>query len=274
MEEIKDKILGEFHSLLWEPFLKALEEYRMLEDGDRVAVCISGGKDSMLLAKLFQIYEEKAVEGAAGLKKIEVVYLVMNPGYNEANAEAIERNAALLDIPIRVFRTEIFDTVVDVGDSPCYLCARMRRGYLYSKAGEYGCNKIALGHHFDDVIETIMMGMLYGAQVQTMMPKLHSTNFGGMELIRPLYLVREEDIIAWRDANDLHFLQCACRFTEAIEHDPNAQNLSKRAYVKRMIRELRKTNPDVEINIFKSVENVNLDRLIAYKDGNQEIRKY
>ncbi len=270
----KESILGEFRTLLWEPFLKALMEYQMLEDGDRVAVCISGGKDSMMLAKLFQIYEEMVADGAEGYKKIEVVYLVMNPGYNELNAQTISNNAKLLDIPITVFHTEIFDTVASVGDSPCYLCARMRRGYLYSKAGEYGCNKIALGHHFDDVIETIMMGMLYGAQVQTMMPKLHSTNFDGMELIRPLYLVHEEDIIRWRDYNHLYFIQCACRFTESCASCGGTEKGSKRASVKTMIRELRKTNPDVEMNIFKSVENVNLDRLIAYKDGNQEIRKY
>lgn len=180
----------------------------MIQDGDKIAVCISGGKDSMLMAKLFQELERH------GKKNFEVVFLVMNPGYNEVNYQTILNNAKMLNIPITVFRTEIFDTVVDITDSPCYLCARMRRGYLYSKARELGCNKIALGHHFDDVIETIVMGMLYGAQIQTMMPKLHSTNFEGMELIRPLYLVREADIIHWAQYNDLHFIQCACRFTE------------------------------------------------------------
>lgn len=201
-------IIKKFKKTVWRPFTKAINAYEMIQDGDKIAVCISGGKDSMLMAKLFQELERH------GKKNFEVVFLVMNPGYNEVNYQTILNNAKMLNIPITVFRTEIFDTVVDITDSPCYLCARMRRGYLYSKARELGCNKIALGHHFDDVIETIVMGMLYGAQIQTMMPKLHSTNFEGMELIRPLYLVREADIIHWAQYNDLHFIQCACRFTE------------------------------------------------------------
>ena len=254
-------IIKKFKKTVWRPFTKAINAYEMIQDGDKIAVCISGGKDSMLMAKLFQELERH------GKKNFEVVFLVMNPGYNEVNYQTILNNAKMLNIPITVFRTEIFDTVVDITDSPCYLCARMRRGYLYSKARELGCNKIALGHHFDDVIETIVMGMLYGAQIQTMMPKLHSTNFEGMELIRPLYLVREDDIKKWRDYNDLHFLQCACKFTETCSIE-GGDSSSKRMEIKHLIRDLKKTNPFVEGNIFKSVENVNLSTVIAYKqDG-------
>lgn len=199
----------------------------------------------------------------------DLVFMVMDPGYNEANRKIIEGNAAKLEIPVTIFETDIFESVLHVEKSPCYLCARMRRGHLYNKAKELGCNKIALGHHYDDVIETILMGMLYGAQVQTMMPKLHSTNFEGMELIRPMYLIREDDIKAWRDYNDLYFIQCACKFTETCTTcGENGANPSKRQEVKKLIRELKQTNPFVEGNIFKSVENVNLSTVIAYKDGN------
>ena len=213
----------------------------------------------MLMAKLFQELERH------GKKNFEVVYLVMNPGYNELNYQTICNNAKILDVPITVFESEIFDIVAGEEESPCYLCARMRRGHLYSKAKELGCNKIALGHHFDDVIETILMGMLYSAQVQTMMPKLHSTNFEGMELIRPMYLIREDDIKAWRDYNDLHFIQCACKFTDTCTTCNNEENQSKRMEIKKLIAELKKTNPFVEGNIFKSVENVNLDTVVGYK---------
>jgi tRNA(Ile)-lysidine synthase TilS/MesJ/rhodanese-related sulfurtransferase len=255
-------IIKKFKKEIWRKFTKAINEYDMIQDGDKIAVCISGGKDSMLMAKLFQELERH------GKRNFELVFLVMNPGYNELNYETIVNNAKLLNVPITVFQTEIFDTVADITDSPCYLCARMRRGYLYSKAKELGCNKIALGHHFDDVIETIVMGMLYGAQIQTMMPKLHSTNFPGMELIRPLYLVREEDIIRWMNYNDLHFIQCACRFTENCASCGGTEKGSKRADVKELIRMLRKDNPYIEKNIFRSVENVNLNTVIAYKkDG-------
>ena len=255
-------IIKKFKKTVWRPFTKAINAYEMIQDGDKIAVCISGGKDSMLMAKLFQELERH------GKKNFEVVFLVMNPGYNEVNYQTILNNAKMLNIPITVFRTEIFDTVVDITDSPCYLCARMRRGYLYSKARELGCNKIALGHHFDDVIETIVMGMLYGAQIQTMMPKLHSTNFEGMELIRPLYLVRESDIIHWAQYNDLHFIQCACRFTEGCASCGGTEKGSKRADVKRLIRKLEQENPYVAKNIFRSVENVNLNTVIGYKkDG-------
>ena len=260
--EIERSIVKKFRKEIWRKFTKAINEYELIQDGDKIAVCISGGKDSMLMAKLFQELERH------GKKNFEVVFLVMNPGYNEINYETIVNNAKILNVPITVFTSEIFDIVAGEEESPCYLCARMRRGHLYSEAEELGCNKIALGHHFDDVIETILMGMLYGAQVQTMMPKLHSTNFPGMELIRPLYLVREEDIIHWMNYNDLHFIQCACRFTESCASCGGTEKGSKRAEIKDLIRELRKKNPYIEKNIFRSVENVNLNTVIGYKkDG-------
>lgn len=260
--EAERSIVKKFRKEIWRKFTKAINEYELIQDGDRIAVCISGGKDSMLMAKLFQELERH------GKKNFEVVYLVMNPGYNELNYQTILNNAKLLEVPVTVFKTEIFDTVADITESPCYLCARMRRGYLYSKAKELGCNKIALGHHFDDVIETILMGMLYGAQIQTMMPKLHSTNFEGMELIRPLYLIREADIIKWMHYNELHFIQCACRFTENCASCGGTEKGSKRAEIKELIHELAEKNPVIEKNIFRSVENVNLSTVIAYKqDG-------
>ena len=240
--------------------MKALNEYEMIQEGDQIAVCISGGKDSMLMAKLFQELQRHHKF------PFEVVYLVMDPGYNERNRQIIEQNAKILNIPLTIFETNIFEAVYNIEKSPCYLCARMRRGHLYSKAKELGCNKIALGHHFDDVIETILMGMLYGGQVQTMMPKLHSIHFEGMELIRPLYLIREEDIKHWRDYNSLHFIQCACRFTDTCTTcRPNGENASKRMEIKHMIAEMKKVNPYVETNIFRSIENVNLDTVVAYK---------
>lgn len=261
-KEAERSIVKKFRKEIWRKFTKAINEYELIQDGDRIAVCISGGKDSMLMAKLFQELERH------GKKNFEVVYLVMNPGYNELNYQTILNNAKLLEVPVTVFKTEIFDTVADITESPCYLCARMRRGYLYSKAKELGCNKIALGHHFDDVIETILMGMLYGAQIQTMMPKLHSTNFEGMELIRPLYLIREADIIKWMHYNELHFIQCACRFTENCASCGGTEKGSKRAEIKELIHELAERNPVIEKNIFRSVENVNLSTVIAYKqDG-------
>lgn len=255
-------IIKKFRRELWGPFTKALMEYRLIEPGDRIAVCISGGKDSMLMAKLMQ---ELSLHGE---RNFEAEYLVMDPGYNEVNYRAVRENARLLGIPIRIFKTDIFDIVAQEEKSPCYLCARMRRGHLYAKARELGCNKIALGHHFDDVIETTLMSMLYGGQVQTMMPKLHSKNFPGMELIRPLYLVREEDIIRWRNYNGLHFIQCACRLTESCASCGGTEQGSKRAAVKRLIKSLAAENPQVESSIFRSVENVSLDAVIAYKrDG-------
>ena len=257
-KDVERSIIKKFKKTIWRQFTKAINEYEMIKDGDKIAVCISGGKDSMLMAKLFQELERH------GKKNFEVVFLVMNPGYNEVNYETIMNNAKILNVPITVFRTEIFDTVADITDSPCYLCARMRRGHLYSKARELGCNKIALGHHFDDVIETIVMGMLYGAQIQTMMPKLHSTNFPGMELIRPLYLIREDDIIHWARYNDLHFIQCACRFTENCASCGGTEKGSKRAEIKELIHSLEKKSPYIAKNIFRSVENVNLNTVIAY----------
>ena len=261
-QEIERSIIKKFRKQLWRPFIRGIQDYDLIQEGDKIAVCISGGKDSMLLAKLLQELKRH------GKFPFEMVFLVMNPGYNPANRQRIIDNAKILNVPITMFESEIFDAVVNIEDSPCYLCARMRRGYLYSKAKELGCNKIALGHHFDDVIETILMGMLYGAQIQTMMPKLHSTNFEGMELIRPLYLVREDDIKAWRDYNDLHFIQCACKFTDTCTTCNNEENQSKRVEIKELIKRLKRVNPYVEGNIFKSIENVNLSTVIAYKkDG-------
>lgn len=259
---IERSIIKEYRKTIWRPFVKGLQEYEMIQDGDRVAVCISGGKDSMLLAKCLQQLKRQSDT------KFELEFIVMDPGYQPENRKLIEENAALMNIPVRIFDSDIFDIVVDVDQSPCYLCARMRRGYLYSHAKELGCNKIALGHHFDDVIETILMGILYGGQINTMMPKLHSTNFESMELIRPLYLVREDDIKAWRDYNHLHFIQCACKFTDTCTTCNNEENRSKRVEIKELIREMKKKNPFVEGNIFKSVENVNLDTVVCYKkDG-------
>lgn len=259
----EESIRKKFHKQLLTPFAKACRDYQLIQDGDRIAVCISGGKDSMLMAKLFQeLQRHRKVD-------FSLTFLVMDPGYNAENRALIESNAKTLGIPITIFESNIFDAVDTVEKSPCYLCARMRRGYLYSKAKELGCNKIALGHHYDDVIETILMGMLHGAQIQTMMPKLHSTNFEGMELIRPMYLIRESDIIAWRDYNELHFLQCACHFTDTCTtcHEDGTTS-SKRLETKKLIAELKKTNPFVETNIFNSMENVNLSTVLAYKkDG-------
>ena len=262
-QEIERSIVKKFKKDIWRNFTKAINEYQMIQDGDKIAVCISGGKDSMLMAKLFQELKRH------GRNNFDVVFLVMNPGYNDLNYQMIVENAKTMEVPITVFETQIFDTVVDIEDSPCYLCARMRRGYLYSKAQELGCNKIALGHHFDDVIETIVMGMMYGGQVQTMMPKLHSTNFPGMELIRPLYLIRERDIIHWCDYNNLKFIRCACKFTERSEAaKDDKEQISKRKEVKNLIAAIEKDNPYVPMNIFRSVENVNLSTIIAYKsDG-------
>lgn len=261
-KDIERSIIKKFRKPIWRRFTKAIREYELVQDGDKIAVCISGGKDSMLMAKLFQELSRH------GKKNFEVVFLVMNPGYNEINYQTIKDNAKILNVPITVFESDIFNIVAAEEQSPCYLCARMRRGYLYSKAKELGCNKIALGHHYDDVIETILMGMLYGAQVQTMMPKLHSTNFEGMELIRPLYLIREADIIHWANYNDLHFIQCACRFTEHCASCGGTEKDSKRAEIKELIHELAKKDPVIEYNIFRSVENVNLNTVIGYKqDG-------
>lgn len=260
--EIEQDLRRRFRKNLWCRFTKAIREYDLVQEGDKIAVCISGGKDSMLMAKLFQELKRH------NKFDFDVQFLVMDPGYKAKNRQLIEKNAERLNIPLTIFESDIFDSVFQIEKSPCYLCARMRRGHLYSRAQALGCNKIALGHHYDDVIETILMGMLYGAQVQTMMPKLHSTNFAGMELIRPMYLIREEHIEAWRDYNSLQFLQCACKFTEQDAASKDRENTSKRREIKQLIRQLRQMNPFVENNLFKSVENVNLSTVIAYKqDG-------
>lgn len=259
--EVEKSIQKTFRKSLFTPFAKAINEYDMLQPGDKVAVCISGGKDSMVMAKLFQELKRH------NKFQFELVFLVMDPGYSEVNRLVIEKNAKMLGVPVTIFETEIFDVVYEVEQSPCYLCARMRRGYLYNKAKELGCNKIALGHHYDDAIETVLMGMLYGAQVQTMMPKLHSTNFEGMELIRPMYLIREDDIMRWRDYNELHFIQCACHFTDTCSSCRNdGTSASKRMEIKELIKTMKQVNPYVEGNIFKSMYNVNLSTVIAYKD--------
>ena len=261
-QRVERSIQKKFRKSIWVPFIAAVKRYELIQENDKIAVCISGGKDSMLMAKLFQELKKH------GKFQFETVFLVMNPGYNADNWKIIQDNAKLLGIPLTVFESDIFDTVATIEQNPCYLCARMRRGHLYAQAKALGCNKIALGHHFDDVIETILMGMLYSGKIETMMPKLHSTNFEGMELIRPLYLIREDDIKAWRDYNDLRFIQCACKFTDTCTTCNNEENQSKRIEIKQLIAELKKKNPYVEAHIFKSVENVNIETVIAYKkDG-------
>ena len=262
-KEIERSIIKRYRKTIWRPFIRGIQDYDLIQEGDRIAVCISGGKDSMLMAKLLEELKRH------GKFPFELVYLVMDPGYHPANRKRIEDNAAFLGVPITTFKSDIFDVVVHIKENPCYLCARMRRGFLYAHAKEQGCNKIALGHHFDDVIETILMGMLYGGQVQTMMPKLHSTNFEGMELIRPMYLVHEEAILDWVRYHDLHFLQCACRFTEQYEVDEHGANNSKRQEMKELIARFRKISPLIEKNIFRSVENVNLNTIISYQKGEE-----
>ena len=256
-ELVERSIIKKFRKTIWNPFTLAVRQYHLIQPGDRIAVCISGGKDSMLLAKLIQELQRH------GKIHFEAVFLVMNPGYNADNWNIIQDNAKLLGIPLTVFNSEIFDTVAGIEKNPCYLCARMRRGYLYSHAKELGCNKIALGHHFDDVIETILMRMLYSGKVETMMPKLHSQNFEGMELIRPLYMVKEDAIKAWRDSNGLHFIQCACRFTENCVSCGGGRG-SKRDEMKELVAQFRKTSDVIETNIFNSVRNINLRTVIGY----------
>lgn len=263
-KRVEQSLQKKFRKKIWAAFTTAVKQYELVKENDRIAVCISGGKDSMLMAKLFQELHRHSDF------PFEVKFIVMDPGYSTANRNVIEENARKLKIPIEIFESDIFDSVYNIEKSPCYLCARMRRGHLYNYAKSLGCNKIALGHHYDDVIETILMGMLYGAQIQTMMPKLHSTNFEGMELIRPLYLVREDDIKAWRDYNGLHFIQCACKFTDTCTTCNNEENRSKRVEIKQLIAKLKQTNPEVEKHIFKSVENVNIDTVIAWKKGGEK----
>ncbi len=260
-QEVERSIITTYRKTIWSPFVLAVKKYNLIEAGDKIAVCISGGKDSMLLAKLMQQLSRHSDV------PFELVYLVMDPGYAPENRRQIEENARLLQIPITVFDSDVFAAAeTAAGDSPCYLCARMRRGHLYAKAKELGCNKIALGHHKSDVIETTLMGMLYGGQIQGMLPKLKSTNFEGMELIRPLYCVLEQDILRWKEYNGLRFIACACKFTESVEQQA-APNFSARKRVKELIADLKKENPNVESNIFQSIHNVQLDTLVEYKQG-------
>ena len=260
-QEIERSIIKKYRKEIWSKFVKGIQEYKLIEDNDKIMVCISGGKDSFLLAKCFQELERH------GKQNFTAEYVVMDPGYNKINRELIESNARVLNIPVKIFESDIFDVTNTITEgNPCYLCARMRRGYLYSKAKELGCNKIALGHHFNDVIETTLLSMFYGSEIKTMMPKLHSDNFPGLELIRPMYLVKEEDIIAWKKSNDLTFLNCACRFTEACDIDDSS---SKRKEIKNLIKELKKVNPNIDNNIFKALDNVNLNCVIGTKtNGN------
>ena len=258
---IERSIIKKFRKPLWSRFTKAVRDYRLISEGDRIAVCISGGKDSMLMAKLMQEICRH------GIMKFEMVCLCMNPGYSEKNWDLILENARILGLDLTVFHTEIFNAVAGIEQNPCYLCARMRRGYLYSHAKALGCNKIALGHHYDDVIETILMGILYAGKTETMLPKLHSQNFEGMELIRPMYLIREESIKAWSSYNELNFIRCACRFTEMCEMGEE-ENRSKRAEVKKLIAGLRQEDPVIEQNIFNCVRDINLRTVLGYhKDG-------
>ena len=261
---IERSIQKKFHKVLWTPFITAIKQYELIAPGDRIAVCISGGKDSMLMAKLLQLLQRHSDV------PFEIVNLVMDPGYNAVNRQKIESNAALLHIPVTIFETNIFDVTSGIEQSPCYLCARMRRGYLYSKARELGCNKIALGHHFSDVVETTVMGMFYGSQLQAMPPKLRSRNFPGMELIRPMYCIHEDDIIAWQRYNGLEFIQCACRFTENCTMCDNGGGGSKRQEVKTLLRRLKRDNPNIENSIFRSIHAVALDTMPGYKSEGVE----
>ena len=260
-KEIERSIIKRFRKEIWSKFVKAVKEYQLINENDKIMVCISGGKDSFLMAKCIQELERHSDV------KFEAKYVVMDPGYNKKNREYIIENAKKLNIPITIFESNIFEVVSSVGDSPCYLCARMRRGYLYSKAQELGCNKISLGHHFNDVIETTLLSMFYGSEIKTMLPKLHSENFPGLELIRPLYLIREKDILAWRDYNNLAFLNCACKFTE-LTSSIEKENISKRKEIKKLIASLKEVNPNIDNNIFNSINNINLNTVLGYKkDG-------
>lgn len=261
---IERSIIKRFRKEIWNPFILAVKQYELIKENDKIAVCISGGKDSMLCAKLMQQLQRHSDV------PFELVFLVMDPGYNAQNRQRIEETAKLLNIPITIFESNIFDVANSVQKSPCYLCARMRRGHLYAKARELGCNKIALGHHFSDVIETTLIGMFYGSQLQAMLPKLHSTNFEGMELIRPMYCIHEDSIKAWCRYNELEFIQCACRFTEQYKNNGNENLMSKRQEIKDLIKELKKTNPNIEHSIFKSIHAVCLDTMPGYKSHGME----
>ena len=261
---IERSITKKYRDSIWDPFIRALKQYELLSEGDRVAVCISGGKDSMLLAKLMQMLRRYSDF------PFELVFLVMDPGYSTENRARIEDNARILELPLTVFETNIFDVADNAEKYPCYLCARMRRGHLYKKARELGCNKIALGHHFNDVIETTVMSMFYGSQLQAMIPKLHSTNYGGMELIRPLYCVHEDAIIKWSRSNDLSFLRCACKVTQRIAHSDDGTGDSKRQEIKLLLSELKKTNPNIENSVFNAIHSVHIDTFPGYKSGGED----
>ncbi len=258
-KEIERSIITKYRKTIWSRFVRAVSDYKLIEENDKIMVCISGGKDSFLLAKCIQEIKRH------GKVNFDAEYVVMNPGYNELNLNKIKENAKILNVPIKIFDSDIFDVVYNIEKSPCYLCARMRRGYLYNKAKELGCNKIALGHHFDDAIETTLLSMFYGSEIKTMMPKLHSENYEGLELIRPLYLVKEESIISWAKYNNLNFINCACKFTQKSEID---ENNSKRKEMKELIKNLRKINRDIDYNIYKALDNINLNCVLGTKkDG-------
>lgn len=259
-QEIERSIIKKYRKPIWSKFTSAINEYQFIKAGDKIAVCISGGKDSMLMAMCMQHLQKYSNIS------FDVEYIVMDPGYNSVNRQRIVENAERMNIPIQIFESEIFDIVEVAGGAPCYLCARMRRGYLYRHAQKLGCNKIALGHHFDDMIETVLMSMLYAGEIKTMMPKLHSANFEGMELIRPLYMVHEEDIIEWSKYNDLHFIQCACKITEAVA---SGNGGSKRQEMKMLVKQLKQINPNSDLNIFRSLHNVNLDTIIGYREKSE-----
>lgn len=259
---VERSIIKKYRKEIWNRFVKSVIRYELISEGDKIAVCISGGKDSMLMAKAMQLLQKH------GKFSFELVFLVMDPGYNKRNRQVIENNANLLNIPITIFESSIYDIVAGTEQSPCYLCAKMRRGALYSKAQELGCNKIALGHHFDDVIETTLMSMLYSAEIKTMIPKLKSSNFEGMELIRPMYMVREEDILAWKRYNELEFIRCACRLTEKCVLGDDGIG-SKRQEMKALIKKLKRDTPGVDMNIFTSIHNVNLDTVIEYRKNGE-----
>lgn len=261
---IERSLIKKFRKEIWNPFIEGVKNYQLVLEGDKIAVCISGGKDSMLMAKLLQQLQKISEVS------FELRFIVMDPGYNEVNRKKIEDNAKLLHIPIEIFESDIFKITSTVDKSPCYLCARMRRGHLYAKAKEIGCNKIALGHHFSDVIETTLMGMFYGSQIQAMLPKLHSTNFEGMELIRPMYCINEDAVLAWVKYNNLSFIQCACRFTDAYTNSGDGIGESKRQEIKYLIKDLKKTNPNIEHSIFKSIHSVCLDTMPGYKQNGEE----
>lgn len=257
LKEIEKNLIKKYRGKIWSLFVQAIDEYKMIQEGDKIAVCMSGGKDSFLMAKLFQELQRHWTV------KFDCIYLCMDPGYNEINRNKIIDNAKNLNIPLEIFNTNIFDVTSKEDESPCYVCARMRRGYLYREAQKRGCNKIALGHHFDDVIETTLISLFYGSQVQTMVPKIKSSNVKGMELIRPMYKIHESDILRWVKSSELEFINCACKLTEKNEFD------SKRKEIKELIKNLKKTYPIVDENIFKAMENVNLNMILGYKKGDQ-----